>query len=75
MCKEKTQEELKKEVNKIVNEPDRARAELTYQQILAIRKFNKQTLRYSRILIWLTGIMTVAVLIQIVIMMVLYKCE
>lgn len=32
---------------------------------LSIERFNKQSSKYSKILIWLTGIMTVAVGIQI----------
>ena len=31
----------------------------------SIKKFNRQSSRYSRILIWLTATMTIAVLIQI----------
>ena len=46
--------------------PDGPQAELMRRLMVSIKGLNNSTTRYSRILIWLTATMTIAVVVQII---------
>jgi len=67
MYEDKTDERLVAEAGR-AREIDSAPVEMTRRLKDSIEKLNRSTKKYSRILIWLTAIMTIAVIIQIILL-------